>query len=288
MDNSKYTVAIHCMVYNHEPFLRQCLDGFVMQQTSFPFFAIVHDDASTDHSADIIREYAAKYPDIIHPIYETENQYCKPGTIFRIMFEAGKDAEYTAYCEGDDYWTDPHKLQRQVDFLKANPEYSAIGENAMVLNSITNTQYPFKKADSHDVTIEQLITYRRFPTAGVVCRTESLKGILDTCRFYTDTIQWCWLCSKGKVRYDSTISSVYRRGLQGVTEYTSPLKFAQRIERWNLEILRCFDVRKSFIYNHLAKIYNFYFKQAFRHHDFYSAFKCINRGLTYAFKSLLV
>ena len=72
-------MSVCCTVYNHAPYLRQCLDGLVMQQTTFPFEAIVHDDASTDGSADIIREYAEKYPDIIKPIYETENQYSKGG-----------------------------------------------------------------------------------------------------------------------------------------------------------------------------------------------------------------
>ena len=76
-DSRELMVSIRCLVYNHEPYLRQCLDGFVMQQTNFRFEAIVHDDASTDGSAAIIREYAAKYPDIIKPIYETENQYSK-------------------------------------------------------------------------------------------------------------------------------------------------------------------------------------------------------------------
>lgn len=119
-------VAIDCLVYNHEPYLRDCLEGFVMQQTDFPFVAIVHDDASTDHSADIIREYAAKYPDIIHPIYETENQWRKAdGSLRKIMDTAieATGAPYIALCEGDDYWTDPHKLQKQVDFLDTHPEY---------------------------------------------------------------------------------------------------------------------------------------------------------------------
>lgn len=118
-------VSIRCLVYNHEPFLRQCLDGFVMQQTTFPFEAIVHDDASTDGSAAIIREYAEKYPDIIKPIYETENQHSKrDGSIGRIMDAAiHPSAKYIALCEGDDYWTDPHKLQIQVDFLESHPDY---------------------------------------------------------------------------------------------------------------------------------------------------------------------
>lgn len=122
---SDVIVAIKCLVYNHEPYLRDCLEGFVMQQTNFPFVAIVHDDASTDSSAAIIREYEEKYPNIIKPIYETENQYSKrDGSVGRIMDEAidATGAKYVAMCEGDDYWTDSLKLQKQVDFMEANPE----------------------------------------------------------------------------------------------------------------------------------------------------------------------
>ena len=118
-------VSIRCTVYNHEPFLRECLDGFVMQKTNFPFEAIVHDDASTDGSAAIIREYAEKYPDIIKPIYETENQYWKGvGAVGKIIDAAiHPNTKYIAFCEGDDYWTDPNKLQIQVDFLESHPEF---------------------------------------------------------------------------------------------------------------------------------------------------------------------
>ena len=118
-------VAIKCLVYNHEPYLRDCLEGFVMQQTNFPFVAIVHDDASTDNSAAIVREYAEKYPNIIKPIYETENQYSKrDGSLGRIVNGtiADSGAKYVAICEGDDYWIDPLKLQKQVKFMEANPE----------------------------------------------------------------------------------------------------------------------------------------------------------------------
>lgn len=123
--NKEPLLSIKCLVYNHEPFLRQCLDGFVMQKTNFPFEAIVHDDASTDGSAAIIREYAEKYPDIIKPIYETENQYSKrDGSIGRIIDKTMcPNTRYIAYCEGDDYWTDPDKLQIQVDFLESHPDF---------------------------------------------------------------------------------------------------------------------------------------------------------------------
>lgn len=125
-------LSIRCIVFNHEPYLRKCLEGFVMQKTNFRFIAIVHDDASTDNSAAIIREFEEKYPDIIKPIYEEENQWSKhDGSLKRILNEhtVGK---YVALCEGDDCWTDSNKLQKQVDFLEAHPDYSLCFHNAVV------------------------------------------------------------------------------------------------------------------------------------------------------------
>ena len=117
-------VTIRCTVYNHEPYIRECLEGFVMQKTNFRFEAIVHDDASTDGSAAIIREYAEKYPDIIKPIYQTENQYSKRDGSLRRILNEHMHGKYIAMCEGDDYWIDPLKLQKQVDFLEANSNVS--------------------------------------------------------------------------------------------------------------------------------------------------------------------
>lgn len=110
-------VSIYTMVFNHKAFLKQCLDGIIMQQTDFAFEALIHDDCSSDGSIEIIKEYAEKYPNIIKPIYETENQYSKyNGSITRKLKE-NTNGIYVAYCEGDDYWTDPFKLQKQVDIL---------------------------------------------------------------------------------------------------------------------------------------------------------------------------
>lgn len=117
-------VTIRCLAYNHEPYIRQCLEGFVMQKTNFRFEAVVHDDASTDGTAAIIREYAEKYPDIIKPIFETENQYSKrDGSLTRIV-NKHVFGKYVAICEGDDYWIDPLKLQKQVDFMEVHPKHS--------------------------------------------------------------------------------------------------------------------------------------------------------------------
>jgi len=117
-------VSICTITYNHAKFIRQALDGFLMQETNFPFEVLIHDDASTDGTADIIREYAEKYPDIIKPIFQKENQYSKGVQISLTYNFPRVKGKYVALCEGDDYWTDPRKLQTQVDFLEANPEFS--------------------------------------------------------------------------------------------------------------------------------------------------------------------
>ena len=116
-------MSICTLVYNHEPYLRECFDGILMQKTNFAFEVLVHDDASTDNSAAIIREYTAKYPNIFKPIYQTENQYSKGIKVNATYQYPRAKGKYIAICEGDDYWTDPLKLQKQVDFLESHPDY---------------------------------------------------------------------------------------------------------------------------------------------------------------------
>ena len=136
-DKSKILVSICCITYNHAPFIRKALDGFLMQEpptgvsADEPWYEIlIHDDASTDGTTEIIKEYAAKYPNKIFPLYETENQYSKVGTSGIDFFNYNRaKGRYIAYCEGDDYWTDAHKLQKQVDFMDAHPDYSICFHN---------------------------------------------------------------------------------------------------------------------------------------------------------------
>lgn len=118
-------VSVCCVTYNHASFIRKCLDGFLMQETTFPVEILIHDDASTDGTVEIIREYTAKYPDKIFPLYEEDNKYSNgyAGKIDLFNYERAR-GKYVAYCEGDDYWTDPLKLQKQVDFMEAHPDYS--------------------------------------------------------------------------------------------------------------------------------------------------------------------
>ena len=122
MRNNEIIVSIICLAYNHEKYIRQCLEGFVCQKTTFNFEVLVHDDASIDGTAEIIREYEKKYPHLIKPIYQSENQYSKKVGIVSTFILPKAKGKYIAYCEGDDYWVDYNKLQRQVEALEKNPD----------------------------------------------------------------------------------------------------------------------------------------------------------------------
>ena len=218
-------VSIRCLVYNHEPYLRQCLDGFVMQKTTFPFEAIVHDDASIDGSAAIIREYAEKYPDIIKPIYESENQYSK-GTIIRIMDDAiSPNSKYISLCEGDDYWTDPDKLQLQVDFLENHPDYTMCFHRARTILDETGDETdrfpsePFKTIQDRDYSSTELMQVWTVPTASMVYRRECASYPLNQ-RYiclYGDIVKVLSCAEMGKVRGLGRTMSVYRIQPGGVT-----------------------------------------------------------------------
>ena len=219
-------VSIQCMVYNHEPYLRQCLDGFVMQRTNFKFEAIVHDDVSTDGSAAIIREYAEKYPDIIKPIYETENQYSKKdGSLDRIMREAC-NGKYIAICEGDDYWIDPLKLQKQVDFMEANPEYALCHTGFKIYNDdegiLVDCDDIIKRNSeqyhSNQDIMERILdgTYYRIQTVTTLFRMSSYSKVNNLLKSFEgkflmgDTQLWISLLSVGNIFFLPEITSVYR------------------------------------------------------------------------------
>lgn len=130
-------VSIVCNAYNHGGYIKDALDGFLIQQTNFTYEILVHDDASTDNTASIIREYEKRYPDVIKPIYETENQYSKGmGKVSEIQF-ARAQGKYIALCEGDDYWTDAYKLQKQVDILEQHPEVDICAHKTVLVNAET-------------------------------------------------------------------------------------------------------------------------------------------------------
>jgi glycosyltransferase involved in cell wall biosynthesis len=140
---SDIKVSICCLAFNHEPYIRQCLDGFVMQKCNFTFEVLIHDDASKDNTASIIKEYETKYPDIIKPIYQTVNQHSLGVSATKKYNFPRCKGKYIAICEGDDYWTDENKLQKQVDFLEKNSIYGLVYTNVDTVDE--NNSYLSKK-----------------------------------------------------------------------------------------------------------------------------------------------
>ena len=259
-------VSIQCLVYNHEPYLRQCLDGFVMQKTNFKFEAIVHDDVSTDGSAEIIREYAERFPSIIKPIYETENQYSKQdGSLNRIMREACK-GKYIALCEGDDYWIDPLKLQKQVDFLEANPDYGLI---------YTRTKHLY---EDQSLVVEPIMSecdtislLERNPirTLSILFSASLYEQFLDFAKKeLTATYDYpifLWFSHYSRIKYIPDITGVYRI-LANSASHSDDASKIYKFEDNCLEVRKywCFRMNVNFEkyeYLHLRKCYYYALKK---------------------------
>lgn len=211
-------VSVVCMVYKHEAYLRQCFDGFVMQKTSFPIEILVNDDCSPDGSAEIMREYEERYPDLFHCIYQKENQYSKGKMAWwEVLFPMAK-GEYIAICEGDDYWIDPYKLQKQVDFMDQHPDYVACFHNARVqyddhvslFNALDEKHYPSTEdiIKRHWFIATPTLFFRNVLRDYPEWRGQVLNG---------DYLLELLLAREGKFYYMDDAMSVYRQDGQGMS-----------------------------------------------------------------------
>lgn len=219
-DADKPLLSIRCATFNHVDYIRDAIHGFLSQETEFPFNVVIHDDASTDGTAGVVRDYEQRYPRIIKGIYQKTNLFSQGIRRDRYMrpFLKGK---YIAICEGDDYWIDPRKLQVQVRFLEENPEYVISGHDAFILDDGGRILSPSKLPDSlkKDFGAEALIHGKIWiPTMSCVYRNVDIpvaqesRFILNGDNFFTSRIGWY-----GKSKYHSEIGpSGYRRHGGGI------------------------------------------------------------------------
>ena len=156
MPNKDIIVSVFCPTYNHSDYIEQCLNSIVNQKTNFQFEVFVQDDASTDNSQEIIKRIAEKHSCII-PLLHKENIYSKGRNLNEYVFKNAR-GKYIAICEGDDYWTDLYKLQKQVDFLESNKDYSLCFHKVMHHNITMNESHPYGSGNAAEMIIKIVST----------------------------------------------------------------------------------------------------------------------------------
>lgn len=215
-------VSILCTTYNHERFIRDTLDGFFSQKVDFTYEVIVRDDASTDGTIEIIKEYEKRYPDILYGIYEKENQYNRLVEISFSLIQNNCRGKYVAICEGDDYWIDTHKLQIQIEYMEKHPECVLTAHDAVVIDQKKQEVKPMRSYENDgDISSNEIITLYGgcLPTASLVFKREAVNVELE--EFFTkagevgDYPLQLYLMTKGTIHYFSRIMSVYRFMHQG-------------------------------------------------------------------------
>lgn len=257
-----YKLQIHCLTFNHASYIEETMNGFCMQKTKFPFVAIIIDDASTDGEPEIICNYLEEHFDMVHAQHDENddalfklaihkdnsnchffvillkyNYYSRNKSKYPLYKEWYKNVTYIASCEGDDYWTDPLKLQKQVDFLESNPDYTMICNRTKLYSQKKNEFIGENYCYNHDQTVKvKDVIYR----SGLFISTCSILFRKDIIINYPD---YCIKCAvgdyplqimaamKGKVYYFNDIMSVYR--IQNDSSWMSKQKWGS-IEPQNI------------------------------------------------------
>ena len=244
MEKTSCMVSILCTAYNHEEYIAECLESFLCQKTDFAFEVLVNDDASTDGTAAIIKQYAEKYPEMIRPFFQEKNLYSQlkmPGLFAKVFYPEAR-GKYIALCEGDDKWCDGTKLQRQVDWLEAHGEYTACVHNTVLrfCDNADDDRLLIDERSDRDVEFSTVIQgmSRAFHTSSILARREY---IVDPPEFhyvagsygFTDYAIGLWLTMKGKVRFIDRPMSMYR--------------ISSNPEAWSANLGRRYDKLKEFI-----------------------------------------
>ena len=234
-------VSICCLTYNHVQFIRNALDGFLMQEppTGVPknepwYEILIHDDCSTDGTTKIIKEYAAKYPDKIFPLYEEKNQYSHGGAGKMDLYNYNRArGKYIAYCEGDDYWTDAKKLQKQVDFLETHLDYSVCWHRVLRFNMNNQTLSEddcggFGDEEGKNITLyDTLNTWLTQPLSMVFRFGDYDLSWVQQYRYYRDQHEIYHLLLKKKGYLFSFVGGIYVIHEKGIASGISNQKFIE-------------------------------------------------------------
>ena len=244
-------LSICCITYNHEKYIRDTIEGFLGQKTNFKLEIIIHDDASKDKTPNIIKEYNEKDIRII-PILRKTNIKSTGVAIFPLVFEKAK-GKYIAMCEGDDYWTDPLKLQKQVDFLEKNPTYAgSFHETAMIFEDIQSDSRIYGADVATDIYSKDTFTILSpFHTSSFVFK----KNAFDNSPFLKNIVSgdmaiFSIVSKLGPIRKVPGVMSVYRKHLTGIT---ASKKLKDNFHQERIKLMKFLDEFHEFRFNKKAE-----------------------------------
>jgi len=249
MTSNDVKVSVLMLTYNHENYIKLAIEGVLMQKTNFNFELIIGEDYSTDKTRDIVLDYKNKYPDKIKLVLQEKNVGPSKNFIDILNISSGK---YIAICEGDDYWIDPYKLQKQVDFLENNPDYSLVYTDFIVINEhdieiYDEFCYKFQKARFFSGYVFWELFKRNFiPNLTVLYKKEILNDFLKEIEnkwYLIDYLFWLHIAFNSKIKYLDLKSAKYRRHKKGFT-------YSRQIEKSKPYIY--FHIIKKFFFNNKA------------------------------------
>jgi len=238
-NNNTVMVSVDMITYNHEAYIKQAIEGVLMQKTNFKFELVIGEDCSTDRTREICIEYQKKYPDIIKLLLPEKNLGMNENGLQTVNACTGK---YIALCEGDDYWTDPYKLQKQVDILEANENIVAVATNAAVCDFKGNTIQKEKIVVSPDnkdgvYNLHEFFSKGiQYPTLTVVFRNREMDFIKSKMQYLSnpflgDWILWVLLHTLGDFYFINQVTASYRVNPNSVTHTVNAVK------RWEVDFM---------------------------------------------------
>lgn len=238
MDSIK--VSIICNTYNHAKYIEAAIKGFICQITNFNYEICIHDDASKDETASIIRTYEKLYPDLIQVIYQTENQYSQ-GRSVNAINTARARGEFIAFCEGDDYWIDSYKLQKQVDLFEKYPDCGLVIHGSLIVNvrnRIAKRKWLFTQVE-RKLNVEEILESRGIVAAHNTYMYRNIEnGFPDFFKNLGvwDTTRCIYFALSNSVYYIPEVMSVYRAGIKGSWNDRVRLNSVKLVKHYRKEI----------------------------------------------------
>lgn len=275
LNENEIVVSVCMITYNHASFIAQAIDGVVMQQTNFRYELIISEDCSTDNTRDVCKAYQLKYPDKIKLILPAMNLGVIKNSLSTFQACKGK---YIAICEGDDYWVDPFKLQKQVDFLEANPDYGLVHTNYNVVDKENHSITTYNRLPSNYTLLSDVFElYLRgkygIASLTVLFRRVLFEGFVDELKSIhlkmTDLPMWLEFSKKSKVSYMDEISASYRM-LKNSASHSEDVVKSLNFELNKLEVTRYFANKYGIIYDYkkvLSKYYSNLLKECYNNNN---------------------